>query len=307
MSLPPSPSLSRATPHRALPPRDSLGTRGHDFLSAELQLGNLPRLLSRDEFMQRFHRAVLADADQELQQVVAAVASWMDSRGAVQARATAELLESRMLTRPDDPRRGGSSDGGASDIAPSSATEPTRAAAADAASELYSARRQQLLLGLQQTASRTLERFEPHAASARLLSTARTALAQTAMLQASAVGLGGVVAVKAAALLDLSGLLPAAMLAATGFGVLPMQRYRAQRELRARVDELTAQLDASVERHLRHELASASARASELIVPFEVLSASARLEHEARVGTLRTARESLDELARAARELQKGR
>ena len=73
--------------------------------------------------------------------------------------------------------------------------------------------------------------------------------------QAGAAGLSGLVAVKAAALVDLTGLLPAAALAATGFAILPMQRNKLQRELRARVEELTARLDETMHEHLQQERA----------------------------------------------------
>jgi len=184
--------------------------------------------------------------------------------------------------------------------APSPSKLLASAAWADGAAspELYQARRHELLLGLQASASKALEQYDPQQASARLLSTAHTALAQTALLQAGAVGLGGLVVVKAAALVDLTGLLPAALLAATGFGVLPMQRYRMQRELRDKVEDLTIELDAAVERHLRQELAASATRAGELITPFATLAESKRLEHNDHLARLRAAREGIEELRR---------
>ena len=270
-----------------------LSHRGQDFLATELQLGNLPRLLRRDDFVQRFRDGVLADADEELQLVVAEVAAWMNSRGAAQSRATTEFLEARIGDRSK------------ATGAPSPTAMLASAAWGDGAEspELYHAQRQRLLLGLQSSASKALERYDAQQASARLLTTAHTALAQTALLQAGAMGLSGLVVVKAAALVDLTGLLPAALLAATGFGVLPMQRYRMQRELRDKVDDLTSQLDAAMLRHLQHELEGAASRARELISPFATLAESKRLEHEQRASKLVEARKGIDELTRdVARE-----
>ena len=47
-----------------------LQQRGHDFLQQELQLAMLPRLLRRDDFVDRFQRHVLAATADELQTVV---------------------------------------------------------------------------------------------------------------------------------------------------------------------------------------------------------------------------------------------
>ena len=77
-----------------------------------------------------------------------------------------------------------------------------------------------------------MERYDPSAAARRMATAAQTSIAQAALLRAGAAGVTGMVAVKAAALADLTGLLPAALLLATGLGLLPMQRLRLQREYR---------------------------------------------------------------------------
>ena len=75
-------------------------------------------------------------------------------------------------------------------------------------------------------------------------------------MHAGAASLGSLVALKAAALVDLTGLLPAALLAATGLGVLPWQRYRLQHEYAQRVEALKESLDRAVSAHLQAELLS---------------------------------------------------
>lgn len=85
-----------------------------------------------------------------------------------------------------------------------------------------------------------------------------------------------------------------------------MQRFRMQSELRAKVEELSVQLDAAVARHLQLEVQGAASRAGELITPFATLADSKRLEHDERAAKLRAARESVDELTRELREITKG-
>ena len=95
----------------------------------------------------------------------------------------------------------------------------------------YGSRRQELLLSLQDSSRRTVEAYDPQRSAERLVAAVRTSLAQAALLQLGAVGVSYAVAVKTTTLMDLTGLLPAALLAVTGLAVLPMQRHRLQREL----------------------------------------------------------------------------
>ena len=121
---------------------------------------------------------------------------------------------------------------------------------------------------MQGAARGALEAYDPKTSAQRLLASVHTALAQTAVLQAGAAGVSGMVAVKAASLVDLTGLLPAALLAVTGFAVLPVQRYRLQADLQQRVAELTATLDTALRGHLEEELQHASSRARDIVAPF---------------------------------------
>ena len=145
--------------------------------------------------------------------------------------------------------------------------------------------------------------FDPKAAAERMVSAAQAALAQVALLHAGAAGVTSLVAIKAAALVDLTGLLPAALLAATGLGILPMQRYRLQREYVERVDELAATLDRAVLSHLQSELASAKGRAGETVAPFATLVGAAHATQQEQLVALREARAALDALASDARAL----
>jgi hypothetical protein len=272
----------------------ALRQRGHDFLEDELQLSMLPRLLSKDDFVQRFHQAVLADAGDELQQVVTSVAAWMDAKGAAQVRATCELLSAKLMHRlesSESAKRGESTMWAA---AANSCLATSGSVSAFASDERQ---RQLLVLQLKQSASKTISNFDPSSAAQRMVTAAQTSLAQAALLEAGAAGLSGLVAVKAAALVDLTGLLPAALLAATGLGLLPYQRYRLQTEYRERVDELSAVLDRAVHAHLTQELYSAKDRAAELVKPFAALAGSAGVTCQEQQRALAVSRAAVDALA----------
>ena len=240
----------------------------------------------------------------------------MDAKGAQQVRATGELLSSK-LSRAGGGE--GASQGWSGDDASGAARfgidagssvgnsggggEPgIERVAGDAGS--FASQRQVLLLQLQQSASSTIDRFEPDAAAQRMITAAQSAIAQAALLTSGAAGLSGLVAVKAAALVDLTGLLPAALLAGVGLGVLPMQRYRLQMEYREKVDELAVSLDGAVEEHLKQELIDAKSRANALVTPFATLASSADARQQERLDALAASRMALEglggELARVS-------
>ena len=57
-----------------------LAQRGHAFLQRELTLAQLPRLVSRGAFAERFEKQVLADTAEQLERAVLEAASWMEAR-----------------------------------------------------------------------------------------------------------------------------------------------------------------------------------------------------------------------------------
>lgn len=254
-----------------------LGQRGQDFLQEEVQLWQLPRLLRRDEFVARFQQRVVADANAKLQRKLEEVAEWMDHKGAAQARDTLELLTSRLTRVPQ--------------VAPKHETP-------------YLAQRHALVLELHKAGTDTMTRYDPQSAATRMANAAQTSIAQAALLQAGAVGISSMVAVKAAALADLTGLLPAALLLATGLGLLPMQRLRLQREYRLKVSELSASLDEAVRSHLLAELKASKMRCLDLVSPFAVAAKAAHAQQADHLHALRESRTELEEIARDIKQIR---
>ena len=256
-----------------------LGQRGHNFLQDELRLTQLPRLLRKDELMRRFETVVVSDTAEQLQRTVVAVAEWMEAKADRHRSTAADLLRHRIVTSRDD--------GGVDSHVG------------------YRGQRHELLLQLQQSSRAAIDAYNPQEAAARLVTAVHVSLAQAALLQVSAAGLSGAVALKATSLMDLTGLLPAALLAVTGLAILPMQRYRLQRELQTKVRELVKQTDVAIEEHLQQELLAAKQRASDVVAPFATLVEDATAAHAERAGRLQASRQALDELAAEAQAMAK--
>ena len=280
----------------------ALGQRGQDFLQEELTLLQLPRLLDRDAFVERFQTRVVADANATLQRTLEEVAAWMEHKGEAQARDTLELPTTRLQQQQQLPTEG-SAAATAAKAAPLSQQQQQQQQHHRHAEVPYHVQRHALVLELHKAGATTMERYDPSSAARRMATAAQASIAQAALLQAGAAGVTGMVAVKAAALTDLTGLLPAALLLATGLGLLPMQRLRLQREYRLRIDELTASLDAAVHAHLLRELSASKARCLDLVAPFATLVKGAHAQQAGQLKALDEAREQLDALRRDARDI----
>ena len=124
----------------------TLQQRGHKFLHEELTIMQLPRLLSRDAFVTRFEKVVVADTAAQLERAALATAEWVDARGALLHEETRELLLRAT-------KGGGESGGG------------------------YAARRQQHLLAMQGAARGALEAYDPKTSAQRLLASVHGARA----------------------------------------------------------------------------------------------------------------------------------
>ena len=102
--------------------------------------------------------------------------------------------------------------------------------------------------------------------------------ATTALAQAGALGLGTlVVTLLTGAVADVTGLLLAAVLAVSGFYVIPRRRRQAQREFARRIAELRTRLRDGLTRQVHLEISQSAERINEAIAPVPPV----RAEHPA--------------------------
>eukprot|EP01051_Picozoa_sp_SAG22_P020507 SAG22_NODE_4169_length_1360_cov_1.027756_2_plen_126_part_01 len=100
--------------------------------------------------------------------------------------------------------------------------------------------RQQLVATLQRDVATAVSVYDAKRQAKRLTEVLRTTVFSTVALEASAVGVGGLVA---AATLDLSGLAASGLLAATGLLILPYQRHALKKQFRGDLDDLQKEVD----------------------------------------------------------------
>lgn len=203
-------------------------SRGHLYFDDTLRVGRVFDLLNRARVQREFEQTVIADAPQHIERRVSEMIDWLVDQDfrqwqAVTARMAARQREHahRMLGSPEI--------GG------------------------FHEDRSRLLDSVGREAQRVVETYDRRRESQEIADGARNAVAATAAVGASALGLGAVVAVAATtAAADITGILMAGVVAALGLLIIPAKRRRARTEIRDKIsalrDRLTTALRAEFER-----------------------------------------------------------
>ena len=198
-------------------------SRGQSFLDDTLRIGRVFDLMNRSRVQREFEERVIADAPADVERRVSELIDWMVDQDLRQWRALSSRLAQRRQAHGEH-----------------TAGEEVGGFRNDRAALLDSVGRQ---------AQRVVETFDRRGEAQALADGARTAVATTAALGASALGLGALVTVVATtAAADVSGVLAASVLGAVGMLILPAKRRRARGELEAKIANLRQRLTSALRR-----------------------------------------------------------
>jgi hypothetical protein len=129
--------------------------------------------------------------------------------------------------------------------------------------------RARLLDTVGKAAQDTLEAHDQRAEAARMAESVQMAVANAALLEVGAVGLGTAVSLIATTTAaDVTGILAAGVLATVGFVVLPYRRKTAKRELRHRLAALREQLMGALTTQFDTEIDRSVRRVEDGIAPY---------------------------------------
>jgi hypothetical protein len=129
--------------------------------------------------------------------------------------------------------------------------------------------RRSLLESVSHRAKEEVERYDPEQAAHDLSLSVRSAVAQVAVAEAGAVGLGAlVVAAASTAAIDITGILAASLVAGLGLFILPRKRKQSRVEFRRRSEDLEQRLITVMSEQFEHELARSIARIEDAIAPY---------------------------------------
>ena len=130
-------------------------------------------------------------------------------------------------------------------------------------------RRRELIDSMGKAVQRIVETYDRDQEAKALAAHVETAVAQTALLEVGAVGLGTLVtAVVLSSSLDITGILAAGTLAILGFFVIPYKRKQAKDNFREKMISLRTNLLNTLTAQFKNESEGAVARLKEGVMPY---------------------------------------
>lgn len=220
-----------------------MAERGDRFFDETLRLGRIFDLVNSEKIRAEFERQVVGDTSIEIERHVGQLIDWMVEKDYRMWRDVIDFLSQR-------------------------ATQRTEHMVGQVSSE-FEFNRQNMLNTVGKDAQRVVESYDRAEESRKLAQQMQRAIMQTAAVEVGALGLGALlVALLQTSMLDITGILGAGVLAATGLYVLPYRRSRIKQALRERINELRSQLDLALTRQFDKELAASVQRIKESIAPY---------------------------------------
>jgi hypothetical protein len=244
--------------------------RGNAFFDERLRLGRFLELLDRERLRRDFEAEAVGALPFELERGVDGVVDDLVESELRQWQDVMAIVAARQAARP----------GGAAPVG-----------------DRFAYDRARLLASVREAAREAASHYDAPAEARRLAEKARESVAQAALLQVSALGLGTIVAALASTTAaDVTGILAAGALSVIGLVLLPARREKARRELAAKVGAVRERLMAALAACFEAERSGAAARVRVAVSPYAGFVA----REEAR---LSRARESLAALGARLEEL----
>jgi small GTP-binding protein len=217
--------------------------RGYAFFDERLRLMRIHELLSKERLRKDFETTVVADLPSQVAGRVEAMVDWMVEAELRQWQDVMDRLGGRQAAHAD--RMVGRVD------------------------DRFEYDRQRLLEAVRHEAQRAVDGYDAPAEARRLAHSVRDSVAQTALLQVSAVGVGALVTTLATTTAaDVTGLVAAGALSVMGLFILPARRRRARAELAARVATLREKLLASLTESFARERSRSQEGVRRAIAPY---------------------------------------
>ncbi|NQU30578.1 MAG: hypothetical protein HQ525_07915, partial [Anaerolineae bacterium] len=158
-------------------------------------------------------------------------------------------------------------------------------------------RRRELIDTVGKTVQTIVETYDSNQEASELAANVEAAVAQMALLEVGAVGLGAIVtwAVLSSAL-DITGTLAAGTMAILGFFVIPFKRKQAKDNFKSKMTKLRGKLIEALTTQFDNEAETAVARMKDGVAPYTRYILSERERVENTEATLKELRQSLSAL-----------
>lgn len=220
-----------------------LEQRGLDFFDTTLRLINIRQLVRGDKVRAQFESQVLANVPQQIEEQVQRMIDWLVQKDLHEWQQVMSYLQRRRALNIDHV------------VGESGGPRETH--------------RRELIDTVGKTAQTIVETYDRNQEASELASGVEAAVAQTALLEAGAIGLGALLtAVVLSSTLDITGVLAAGTMAILGLFVIPYKRRQAKDQFKEKMLVLREKLIEALTAQFTHECASAVTRLKDGVSPY---------------------------------------
>ena len=200
--------------------------------------------MNTDRVRGMFEREVVADTSAQVEAQVRDLIDWLVDKDLHQWQQVMDYLN-RRVTQQLENRMVGQVGGG------------------------FESNRRALLESVGRAAREVVATYDKDAEAKALADSVQMAVAQTALVEVGAIGLGALlIKLLAATMADVTGVLAAGAVAAVGLYVIPYKRRRAKNDLQVKIGDLRERLSTSISDQFERELARSLATIREAVRPY---------------------------------------
>jgi hypothetical protein len=220
-----------------------LQARGLDFFDSTLRLTRIADLARGDKVRAQFEKQVLADVPQQIEERVRRLIDWLVDKDLHEWQQVMTYLQRRQVEHAEQLVGGGGSP--------------------------LEARREALIDSVGKTAQTIVNTYDRTQEARELAVDVENAVAQVALVEAGAVGLGALVAFAVtSSALDITGIVAAGVLAIVGFFIIPYKRRHAKERFKEKMETLREKLLTALTTQFNHEAESDITRMKEGVAPY---------------------------------------
>lgn len=220
-----------------------LEQRGLDFFDNTLRLTKINQLIRGDKVRADFEKKVLADVPQQIEDQVHRLIDWLVQKDLHEWQQVMTYLQRRQVHSIEHM------------VGDSGGSRDTR--------------RRELIDTVGKTVQTIVETYDRNREASELASSVEMAVAQTALLEVGAVGLGTLVTMAVvSSTIDVTGMLAAGTLAILGFFVIPYKRKQAKERFKEKMVALRTKLIDALTTQFSDESQNAVARMKEGVAPY---------------------------------------
>ena len=217
--------------------------RGDEFFEDTFRLARVLDLLNKNRVKQDFEQNVIADVPEQIERKVNEMIDWIVEANLRQWQAVNEHLAERR--REHEARIVGDNVG------------------------TFQFDRERLIDSVAQEARHVVDTYDEEREALKIAQGAQDAVAASAAIEVSAIGLGAIVtALATTAAADVTGILVASLVAALGLFVIPARRRQAKNEMNQKITELREKLAKSLKTQFEREIDRSLEDINKAIAPY---------------------------------------